>query len=182
MKTFILLSILFSLFFKEAVSQSILLTENVEASFFSEARFENIEAVSKSGTSAINRANREVAFKIPIQSFDFRKKLMQEHFNENYLESDKFPNATFKGKIIEDIDLSNDGNYSVTALGKLTVHGVTTDRTITGKIVVKNNQIVLTSSFIVPVSDHNIDIPNDKISNISQNIDVKIKAVYEPKL
>lgn len=122
-----------------------------------------------------------MAFKVPIQSFTFRNGLMQEHFNENYMESDKYPHATFKGKIVEDVDLSRDGTYKVSASGILSVHGVSKARTITGVIVVKNGQMMLNASFVVPVADHKIDIPDNKLLNISQDINVKLEAAYEPK-
>lgn len=164
-----------------SISQSIYLTSNTEVSFFSEARLENIEATSDKSSSAININTRELAFKVPIQSFVFKNGLMREHFNENYMESDKYPNATFKGKIKEDVNLAEDGVYRVNVEGKLTIHGITVDRTILGTIIVKKGKMELRSTFIVPVGDHKIDIPNDKITNISQNITVKITALYEPK-
>lgn len=181
MKTVLAILIMFFMALGEGSAQNIYFSNAVELSFFSEARFENIEATSKKGSSAINVATREYAFKVPIQSFKFDKGLMQEHFNENYMESDKHPHAVFKGKIREDVDLSRDGTYKVTASGDLNIHGISKARTVNGVIVVKNGQMLLTSEFLVPVSDHNIDIPNDKLSNISQNISVKVKAVYEPK-
>lgn len=165
----------------ESLAQELFYAKNFEASFFSEARLENIQAVSNKGASVINVSTREVAFKIPIQSFKFANGLMQEHFNENYLESDKYPNATFKGKIMEGVDLTKKGTYNVIVTGQLSVHGVTRERTITGVVVVKEGQTSITSSFVVPVQEHHIEIPNDKISNISQDIKVKVRAVYEPK-
>lgn len=181
MKIWTLYSILFFLMIGEGLAQNIFYSQSFETSFFSEARFENIEAVSKKGSSAINISNREVAFKIPIQSFVFDNGLMQEHFNENYMESDRFPYTTFTGRIEEAVDLTTEGSYKVTASGQLSIHGITTNRTVAGVIVVKKGEILLTTSFMVPVADHRIDIPNDKISNISQNISVKVKASYESK-
>ncbi|MBW3544753.1 MAG: YceI family protein [Bacteroidetes bacterium] len=181
MKRIPLFCLLLLLAFGEGAAQNIFLCNAVELSFFSEARFENIEAVSRKGSSAINVASRELAFKVPIQSFIFENGLMQEHFNENYLESDKYPYAIFKGKITEDADLSRDGTYKLTATGDLSIHGVTKTRTVAGLLIVKNGQMVLNTTFMVPVSDHNIDIPKDKLLNISQNIRVTVNAVYEPK-
>lgn len=164
-----------------ALAQDLFFAKSLETSFFSEARFENIEATSRKGSAAINTATGEVAFKIPIRSFVFQNGLMQEHFNENYLESDKYPNATFAGKLMPGTNLSKEGTYNVIVSGKLTVHGTSKDRTIAGIIEVKNGQMLLNTAFDVPVEDHRIDIPNDKLSKISQNINVKLKALYEPK-
>ena len=174
--------IILSLFLVNSVfSQNIHVSKSSEISFFSEARLENIEAISKKSVSAIHILTKTIAFKVPIQSFVFRNGLMQEHFNENYMESDKYPEATFNGKIIDAIDFTKDGEYKLSAVGILMMHGVKKERKITGTINVKGERIQINSSFIVPVSDHKIDIPNDKISNISQNITVKIKALYEIK-
>ncbi len=182
MKKLLLCFTLFLLLAGKGYAQDLYYAKNVETSFFSEARFENIDAVSKKGTSVINVATGEVAFKIPIRSFVFKNGLMQEHFNENYMESDKFANATFAGKLMPGADLSKDGTYNVIVAGKLSVHGITRERTVAGVVEVKKGRILVTTSFEVPVQDHHIDIPNDKISNISQNILVKVKAQHEPKI
>ncbi len=181
MKKLLLCFLLVGFTIGEGFAQGMLYSKNLESSFFSEARFENIEAISKKGISAININTGEIAFKIPIRSFVFKNGLMQEHFNENYLESDKYPNATFSGNMMEGIDLTKDGTYNVIVTGKLSIHGITKDRSIAGVIVVKKGRMLVSSTFDVPVQDHNIAIPNDKISNISQNIKVKVKAQYEPK-
>lgn len=181
MKKLLLIMLILSSINTVGISQTIYLTSDIAVSFFSEARLENIEATSVKSSSAINIITKELAFKVPIQSFVFKNGLMQEHFNENYMESHRYPNATFKGKIKEDVNLAENGEYSVNVEGKLIVHGITVDRTISGTIVVKNGIMELHSSFIIPVSDHKIDIPNDKITNISQDITVKIKALYELK-
>lgn len=162
-------------------AQTLFLSKNLEIAFFSEARFENIEAVSKKGVSAVDVSKREIVFKVPVQSFKFSNGLMQEHFNENYLESDKYPYATFKGVIMEGSDLYKNGTYNVIVSGLLSLHGVDKERTITGVVIVKEGKLEISSAFVVPVQDHHIKIPNDKISNISQNIKVKVKAVYEQK-
>lgn len=181
MKKLLFYLALYLLVAADAEAQELLYAKNFETSFFSEARFENIEAVSTKGTSVLDKKRGEVAFKIPIQSFRFSNGLMQEHFNENYMESDKFPYATFKGKMTEGTDLSENGTYNVLVNGQLSVHGITKTRTIAGVVVVKDGQIQITAAFIVPVQDHKIRIPNDKLSNISQDIKVKVKAVYEPE-
>jgi hypothetical protein len=84
---------------------------------------------------------------------------MQEHFNENYVESEKFPYAIFKGKLNEKIDFSKDGEYKTTATGKLTIHGVEKERTIEGTVMVKGGEIIMNSSFKVTFAEHNIVIP-----------------------
>ena len=103
---------------------------------------------------------------------------MQEHFNTDYMESDKYPKATFKGKIQEHIDLSKDGNYPVTVTGELEVHGVKQTRTIPGKITVSNGAVKMTSEFMVKCADHQIKIPQLVFHNIAESIRVQVSAVY----
>ena len=106
---------------------------------------------------------------------------MEEHFNENYMDSDKFPYATLKGKILEDIDLTQEGKYNVTVEGTLDVHGIAKARKFTGTIENKGGRLFLDCDFLLPVSDHKIDIPNDKLSNISQTIKVSFHAEFNRK-
>ena len=118
---------------------------------------------------------------LSIRSFKFEKAFMEEHFNENYMESDKYKTAVFKGRINEKIDYSSDGSYDVTATGKLNIHGVEQDRTLKGTIVIKDNTITLESAFKVALKDHNIEIPKIVASNIAEEVDVKTLIIYKPK-
>ncbi|HSZ71643.1 MAG TPA: YceI family protein [Cytophagaceae bacterium] len=164
-----------------AFSQTVFVSDKVTISFFSEARIENIEATSVKGSAAINAITKDVVFKVPISSFSFQRKLMEEHFNENYMESDKFPNAILKGKIVEDVDLTKEGTYHVTLEGTMDMHGITKTKKFTGVIENKGGRLYLDSQFMLPVADHDIKIPNDKLSNISQTIKVTVHAEFIPK-
>ena len=106
---------------------------------------------------------------------------MEEHFNENYMDTDKYPYGILKGKIIEDVDLTKEGKYSVTVEGTMDVHGVSKPRKFTGVIENKGGRLFIDAEFMLPVADHKIDIPNDKLSNISQIIKVTIHAEFIPK-
>ena len=181
MKKFFIISIFLYSIAQTMVAQDVFGSNAGQISFFSEARLENIQAETKKVNSVFNIKTKEIVFKVAIESFVFENGLMQEHFNENYMDSDKYPYATFAGKIKEDVDLSKNGEYKVNAEGKLAIHGITVARTVPGTITVKDGKIELTSAFMVPVSDHKINIPNDKLTNISQNISLKIKVAYEPK-
>ncbi len=105
---------------------------------------------------------------------------MQEHFNENYMETPKYPNASFRGKINEKIDYKKDGVYKVTCTGKLNMHGVDQLRTIDGTITVKGNEVVLDSQFFVKTVDHKIDVPKVVFEKIAENIKVTVNAKYAP--
>ena len=162
-------------------AQDVWISKNAELSFYSKAPVEDIDATSKKAASAINTQTRAVYFKVPVTSFQFKKKLMQEHFNENYMESDKYPDAEFNGKITDNVDLSKDGIYTVTCAGKLTMHGVTKDYTTKGNVAVKAGKMVVNATFKVNLKDHNIEIPKMVVKNIAEVVDVTVNAGYEPK-
>jgi polyisoprenoid-binding protein YceI len=158
--------------------QELYVCKNVTASLFSKAPLEDIAASSNKGTSVFNPGTGELVFSIPIRSFQFEKSLMQEHFNENYLESDKYPNATFKGKLKEKLDIAKDGSYPVTATGVLDVHGVKQNRDIDGNITVKNGVLTISSTFQVLCKDHHIDIPQIVFKKIAERIEIKVTGTY----
>lgn len=149
-------------------------------SFFSEAPIENIDATSKSLNSFINTEAKTIAFIIPINSFVFKKALMQEHFNEKYMESETYPLAKYTGIINETIDFTKEGIYKVTTTGKLTMHGVEKLVTEPGTITIKDNTIKLSSEFMVAVKEYKVEIPTLLFQNIAENILIKLNGVYEP--
>ena len=127
-----------------------------EISFFSEAPVENISAINKDVKALINAKNAEVAFIVTNVGFKFEKPLMEEHFNENYMESHKYKVSVFKGKIVDEVDFTKDGTYEVTAKGTLDIHGVTVEREIKGTLTINNGKINLTTEFDVALKDHKI--------------------------
>src|SRR5690606_2114368 len=104
-----------------------------ETSFFSKAPLEDIEAHNDGGASVLNAGTHEIVFVVPIRGFQFRKSLMQEHFNENYMESETYPTATFKGKL-QGFDPSGEGSQNVVASGTLTIHGVASQVNVKGTL------------------------------------------------
>jgi len=161
-------------------AQDIYVSKNGKASFFSEAPLENINATSNKVISAINTKTGKIFFKIPVSSFTFDNGLMQEHFNEKYMESEKYPNTTFKGGVESEIDYNQNGVYQVKVTGKLTIHGVERERTIDGIIKVENGEITIQCEFIVKVADHKIKVPKLVIKNIAEVVLVKVNAVHVP--
>ena len=117
-----------------------------------------------------------------MKAFEFEKALLQEHFNENYVESDKFPKANFKGTItnFSDVKWTVDGEYPVTATGKFTLHGVTKDVTSKGKITVKAGAISATSTFNILISDYNITIPSVVKDKINNSVKIDVTSNYKP--
>jgi hypothetical protein len=158
--------------------QTLYACKNAQVSLFSSAPIEDISGTTSSGTSVYNAGTGDIVFSIPIRTFHFPKALMQEHFNSDYLESDKYPRATFKGTIKEHVDVTKDGSYPVNATGELDVHGVKQNRTIPGTITVKGGVITITSEFMVKCADHHIEIPKIVFHNIAESIQMKVSATY----
>ncbi|MEW6467508.1 MAG: YceI family protein [Bacteroidota bacterium] len=159
----------------------IYMSKSCEISFFSSAPLENITAVDKTTKPLLNAANGQVLFKMTIKGFMFEKELMREHFNENYMESDKYPYAEFKGNINEKIDYTKDGTYDVTVTGKLTIHGVEKERTIKGKLTVKGKEVSIDCKFNVALKDHNITVPELMFQKIAESVEVTVKATLVQK-
>ena len=122
----------------------------------------------------------DIQFAVPMISFKFPKPLMEEHFNENYVESTKFPACTFKGKINETIDFTKDGEHKVTVKGTMNLHGVTKEVESTGTITVKGTDIMVASAFKIKIADYNIKVPSLYVQNIAEIVDVKVNATLEP--
>ena len=101
--------------------------------------------------------------------------------DENYMESDKYPEASFKGKIIEEEDLAKDGEYEVRAKGVFIIHGISQERIIKANVSVKNNQVTIVAKFSVMLSDHNIPIPIVVYKKLANEIKVEVNAVLEPR-
>ncbi|RPD46526.1 YceI family protein [Paracnuella aquatica] len=151
-----------------------------KVSFFSKAPLEDIEAENNAASSLLNTTNNEVSVRIPVNKFEFPNDLMQEHFNDDFLETAKYPVATFKGKINEVVTWNKPGTYTVTATGVLNIHGVAQQRTIKGTVQVAPNSLRLESAFVVKLADFNIKIPTLLFQKISEQIEVKCLFVYGP--
>ncbi len=175
--TFLILTILVT----SSGKSQVFVAKNAVVSFFSSTPVEDIEAKMNTAAGAINVATKKVAFKLNVKAFKFKSSLMQEHFNENYMESEKFPTAQFEGTISDDIDLSKEGSYTVNIIGKLTMHGVTQDRTISATIKVGKDKIEGSTKFKVKCVDHKIEVPKIVTKNIAESIEVSIQAEFLPK-
>ncbi len=163
-------------------AQDIQQSKAINVKFFSSAPLEDIEAITKNGTSVLTLSKNEFFFLVPIKSFSFKSSLMQEHFNENYMESDKYPDARFSGKINETIDWKKDGTYPVTVTGKLSIHGVNKERTINGTVIIKNGIISIQSKFDVSCKEHEIKIPSMMTEKIAEVVAVSVDGAYAPYL
>lgn len=164
-------------------SQELYQSKSSNIRFFSSTSMENIEANNKHSVSIINMTNLDVYIKIPVEKFSFANALMQEHFNEKYMESDKYPHAVFKGKILnpDSIDLNKNGTYKVKAEGTLNIHGVSKKRIIDCTFTRKDGQISIESTFKVLLTDHNIEVPQLLFEKIAEVIDVFVTIQYHAK-
>ena len=146
--------------------------------FFSDAPMEDIEATNPDGQSAIDLARGEIVFSIPIKSFEFEKSLMQEHFNENYLESDKYPTATFQGKVTG-FNKDAGGWQKAKAIGSMDIHGVQNELSVEGEIRIEEGLFELKSKFPITLEDYKIKIPKVVFYNIAEVVEVTITFTYE---
>lgn len=153
-------------------------SEQSAVSFFSHAAIEDISAKNKNATSLFNAATGEIVFSIPVTDFVFDKSLMQEHFNEKYLETEKYPKSIFKGTIVG-FSESATGEQQVKAQGKLTLHGVTKDIDVSGTAIVKSKKIVLQSKFIIVLEEYNIQRPKFAWQNIAEQVEVTVEFTYK---
>jgi hypothetical protein len=148
-------------------------------SFFSDGIIEDIKAGNNKVTSIMDIVKAEMAFLVRIKDFQFEKKLMQVHFNEKFLESEKYPKATFLGSL-KGFNASKTGSQPVTAIGKLYIHGIYRDVTVPGTMEIKGNLISLKTKFIVKLADYNITVPQILFKNIAETVEVKLDITYTP--
>ncbi|PWJ56985.1 YceI-like domain-containing protein [Dyadobacter jejuensis] len=162
------------------VAAALYSTTSGNTQFSSDTPLENIQAENKRGQAVFNTKTRELAIRMNMKDFVFPNKLMQEHFNENYMESDQYPTASFRGKVNQAIDLGKEGISKVSATGTFTVHGQSQTRTLEGTIAVRRGTIIIDSSFEVQLEDHHIDVPKIVFMKIAQTIQVKAQYTLAP--
>jgi polyisoprenoid-binding protein YceI len=163
-----------------SISAQKYVAEKTFVSFFSDAVLEDITADNKKASSIFNSANGDIAFSIPIKEFQFAKSLMKEHFNEKYMESDKYPKSTFQGKVTG-YDLQTADVQKATAKGKLTIHGVTREVEIPGTIEKQGDKLVMKSKFKVRLEDYKVEIPTLVFQNIAEVVEVTVDFTYKPQ-
>lgn len=151
--------------------------ENARVSFMSDAPLEVISAKSSKLRGVIDTAKQTFAWSVDVRTFEgFNSPLQREHFNENYMESKKYPKASFSGKLIEKIDFRKNGTYTIRTKGQLNIHGVDQERIIKCLIEVLGNKIKVQSTFTVLLVDHNISIPKVVYQKIAEEIVVSVNA------
>jgi len=172
---------LFLLLSVNMFGQSKLTTKTGEVTFYSDAPMEKIQATTKKAMSAIEVATGKIEFAVLVNGFVFEKALMQEHFNENYMESTKYPKATFKGNItnIKDINFAKDGTYKANVSGNLTIHNVTKPAATVATITVKGGKVMATSTFNIKLEDYKVEIPALVKDKIAKEVKIVVNTNYE---
>lgn len=157
-------------------------TKSGKIIFSSKASLENIEAHNKSVTCVLDTKTGNLQFAVLMKGFEFEKALMQEHFNENYVESHKFPKAEFKGQVTNnsEINYSKDGTYPAKVKGKLTIHGETRDVETVGTVTVKSGKVEADADFIIALDDYKVEIPNMVKDNISKTVKITVDCTLDP--
>ena len=180
----LILSIVILITISKEVNAQKFYTKNASVTFFSKTNIEDIKGVNNQVMSVLNSENGQLQFSLLEKGFHFDKALMEEHFNENYVESEKFPKSTFKGSIadISKVNFKKDGSYPVTVTGDLLIHGVTKPTTAKGNIIIKEGKVSANAKFIVKLSDFNIVIPKLVKDNILQNQEVTVSCNYDQKM
>jgi flagellar basal body P-ring protein FlgI len=178
-----LLTLVSLLFFTTAINaQDKYFTKTGKIEFFSKAAMEDIEAKNKTVTAVLDSKTGAVQFSVQMKGFEFVKALMQQHFNENYVESTKYPKADFKGVVVNnaEVDYTKNGTYNATIKGKMTLHGITKDIEAPGTIKVADGKIDAASTFNLKLSDYKISIPSVVKDKISNNIKIIVDTKLEP--
>jgi hypothetical protein len=178
MKKFLLIALLFHVFALAGYAQKFTIEKGV-ITFFSDAAIEDITAENTVVGSLFNGTTGELAYIVKIKDFKFHKSLMREHFNEKYLESEKYPKSTFQGKLTG-FKPNVTGEQKVKATGKLSIHGVTKDVDIPGTIQFANGKAIMKSKFMVKLADYKVTIPKIVWQNIAEEVEVKVEFTYKP--
>lgn len=155
-------------------------TKTGSVHFLSEAPLEKIEASNDNAYVVIDAASGQIEWSVLIKGFKFAKALMQQHFNENYMDSDQYPKANYKGTIEKGINLTKDGTYDVQTSGNITIHGITRPLSTSGRIVINNGKVNASSSFNLTIADYNINVPKVVRDNIAKTVKVTVNAELQP--
>ncbi len=154
-------------------------SEKGELSFFSDGAIEDIEARNSMVGSLFNVTTGELVYIAKIKDFIFPKTLMREHFNEKYMETEKFPKSTFQGKLTG-FNANASGEQKVRAVGKINIHGITRDIDVPGTLEFAGGKARMKAKFIVKLADFNIKIPTLIWQNIAEEVEVRVEFTYKP--
>lgn len=181
-KTGLILVVVFSLISVLTNAQQKFFTKTGNVTLFSATNMENISATNKTAVALLDTQTGELQFAVLLKGFEFKKALMQEHFNTDYVESDKFPKSEFKGQITNnsEINYTKDGTYTAKVKGQLSIHGETKNIESTGSITIKGGTLQANSAFNILLDDYKITVPSLVRDNISKSIKITVDCSLEP--
>ncbi len=156
------------------------MSRNVQVKFLSETPIEDIDATNDQVSSLFDTSTGQIVFQVPIRGFHFEIALMEEHFNENYMESEEFPNSTLQGKIENWEEVNSEGG-DVVVVGELTIHGITVNRSFDGNIKFEDGNWIVQSEFAVNAEDFGIKIPKIVRGQIAETIVVMVEGILTPR-
>ena len=156
-------------------------TKSGNVTFSAGTALEDIEAATNTSSSVFDASTGQIEFAVLIKGFEFKRALMQEHFNENYMESDRFPKSVFKGRItnINEVNFEQNGTYPVAVIGSLEIHGVTKQIEAKGIMKVAGEAVSANANFDITVSDYNIAIPGLVKDKISKTATIRVNCNYK---
>jgi len=166
----------------QARAQGKFMTRGGHISFFSASIMEDIEARNDKVAAVFDVETGQIAFSVPVHEFQFKRTLMQEHFNENYMESEKYPKATFTGQILNAAQVLKQlptAGQNVEAEGNLTMHGVTHKIIVTGTLQLRDGQLVVFAYFNIAPADYSIDIPLLVREHIAKSVSVRVNLTCD---
>jgi len=157
-------------------------SKTASMSFHAGTSLEDIDAQTNTGTVVMDAQTGKLESNVLIKAFQFKRALMQEHFNENYMESSKYPKATFKGTIknLSDVNFSKDGTYKVKVEGTMDIHGVQKPLTTDGTITVAGKNVKVNTNFIIATADYDIKIPGVVSDKIAKEVKVTVNSELQP--
>ncbi len=182
MKFKLLLLVSTLLFSVSSFSQDKYFTKSAKIHFYSSTSLEDFEAKNKSAVCVLNTKTGSLQFSTLIKGFEFENEEMQEHFNDHYLESDKYPKSEFKGQILNNaaVNYKKAGSYPVQVKGQLTLHGITKEVLTSGLIKVDNKGVNSTATFTIKLADYGIKIPALAKDKIAKVVKITVNASLDP--
>ena len=168
------------LFCLPSFSQNRYFTRTGHVSFNAGTALEDIDAFNNAASSVLDISSGQIEFAVLIKGFEFKRTLMQDHFNENYMESDKYPKSVFRGKVInmDKVSFRKDGSYTVKVRGTLVMHGVSKEIETTGALKVMDETIEANAVFTVLLSDYNISVPGLVKDKVSKSVNITVRCNY----
>lgn len=182
MKKFLILFCFLLFTFQEIKCQSIYFTRHGKIEFISSAPLQTISSINEHVSSFIDLDKRTLVFRVPVRAFQFKRGLMHRQFNSKFMETDQYPEAVFRGKVLENypVELTSEGSSEILVRGDLTIHGITHEIKVQGNINISDQKVTADARFTVNIEDYGIVVPNMLSENIARKVVIKVNTEYRP--